>query len=103
LWAKRGAPLFRLPTTRSVLLGALLFALLFTAGMTLGGKKSDRYVLPALLALDLIGAIGWYGLAQLVWRQPWLARAPRRLGPVWGGAMALCALHGSFAVLLHLF
>ncbi|MFM7174159.1 MAG: glycosyltransferase family 39 protein [Caldilinea sp.] len=97
LWATRGAPLFRQPTTRSVLLGSLLFALLFTAGMTLGGKKSDRYALPALLALDLIGAIGWYGLAQLVWQQPWLARAPRQLGPVWGGAVALCALHGSFA------
>ncbi|HET7378267.1 MAG TPA: glycosyltransferase family 39 protein, partial [Anaerolineae bacterium] len=35
-----------------------LFAVLFMALITIGAKKLDRYVFPALLALDSVGALG---------------------------------------------
>ena len=35
-----------------------LFAILFVGLITVGAKKLDRYVFPALLALDIVGAMG---------------------------------------------
>ncbi len=49
-----------------------LFALVFMGGMTLGGKKFDRYLLPIFPMLDVLAALGWIGVAQLVvqwWRR----------------------------------
>ncbi|HZY45785.1 MAG TPA: glycosyltransferase family 39 protein, partial [Anaerolineae bacterium] len=43
---------------RSIALSLLLFAFLFIGLITLGAKKLDRYVFPALLALDIVGALG---------------------------------------------
>ena len=33
--------------------------------MTFVGKKFDRYILPAFLALDLVAALGWISLGQI--------------------------------------
>ncbi len=43
---------------RSIAVSLLLFAFLFIGLITLGAKKLDRYVFPALLALDIVGAMG---------------------------------------------
>lgn len=43
----------------SPLFWLLAFALLFTAFMTLGGKRSSRYILPIFPALALVAAAGW--------------------------------------------
>jgi hypothetical protein len=81
LYAQK-APLFRSKTSRDALRGLLLFAVVFLIGMSLGGKKSDRYALPALLALDVVAAIGWLGLAQFVWQQSWMTAIRQRLGKI---------------------
>lgn len=47
------------PRTRKPALGLLVFALVLVAGMTLGAKKFDRYLLPAFPALGVIAALGW--------------------------------------------
>jgi hypothetical protein len=39
--------------------GLLLFVLLFTAFMTVGAKKFDRYLLPIYPPLDLMAGMGW--------------------------------------------
>lgn len=64
--AWRGSPPLDTPTTRRSALALLLFALLFTLGMTLGAKKFDRYLLPAFPALDVLAALGWLGLGDWV-------------------------------------
>jgi hypothetical protein len=45
--------------------GLLLFALIFTLGVNLGAKKFDRYLLPALLCLDVLAALGLVGLVRV--------------------------------------
>ena len=52
------------PAARSIVLGLVLFALIFTGAMTLGSKKSDRYLLPAYPPLDLVAATGWVAMAH---------------------------------------
>ncbi|HIQ01951.1 MAG TPA: phospholipid carrier-dependent glycosyltransferase, partial [Anaerolineales bacterium] len=55
----------RLPADRRFALLALLaFALLFGATMTLGAKKHDRYLLPALPPLALAAALSHYPITQ---------------------------------------
>jgi len=50
-----------------------LFVVTYAATMTLGAKKQDRYILPALLVLDLVAAWGWWVVLR------WAAgRLPRR-------------------------
>jgi len=46
----------------------LSFALLYAVLMDAGAKKFDRYILPVFPVLDLLAALGWVGLARLVWR-----------------------------------
>jgi hypothetical protein len=46
---------------------ALAFALLYAVLMDAGAKKFDRYILPVFPVLDLLAALGWVGLARLVW------------------------------------
>ena len=47
-----------------------LYALAFTAFMTLGSKKFTRYLLPAMLPLDLVAGAGWSALAFGLLGQP---------------------------------
>ncbi len=42
------------------------YACLFTILMTLGAKKFDRYMLPVILALDIVAAWGLVGLGELM-------------------------------------
>lgn len=44
----------------------LVFAVLFTAFMTLGAKKFDRYLLPVYPALDLVAGVGWVAAARWI-------------------------------------
>ncbi|MEZ4556808.1 MAG: hypothetical protein R2854_10240 [Caldilineaceae bacterium] len=50
---KRITP-FPRTTGRRVGVALAVYAVLFTAFMTIGAKKFDRYMLPALLALDVL-------------------------------------------------
>ncbi|MDQ3524913.1 MAG: glycosyltransferase family 39 protein [Chloroflexota bacterium] len=43
-----------------------LFAVLYLAGMSLGAKKFDRYILPIFPALDFIAAVGIVGIGRLL-------------------------------------
>jgi hypothetical protein len=43
---------------RAIALIYFLFAILFIGLIALGAKKLDRYVFPAMLALDIVGALG---------------------------------------------
>jgi hypothetical protein len=91
---------------RYFLLGLLLFSLVFLIGMTQGAKKFDRYILPAMLPITVMGGLGWVGLAG------WLSFRLRRneaqspdAGPVWmrlgaiaGGTLALLLLLQGWAL-----
>lgn len=58
----------------------VLFALLFTAFMSLGSKKFDRYLLPIYPPLALMAGVGW--TAGLRWiRQRWSSRVARATVP----------------------
>lgn len=75
-----GWPLNR-PAARRAAWGVLLFALFFALGMSVGAKKFDRYLLPALLMVDLLALLGWAGMLRWVgtrfhWSLP-------RLWPAW--------------------
>ncbi len=96
----RNAPLFRDRTSRDALVGLMLFAVVFLAGMSLGAKASDRYALPALLALDVVAAIGWLGLAQIVWQQAWMVRLRQRFALVDRAGLAVVAALG--LIVLHI-
>lgn len=71
-----------LPLDRSIIqrtaFALLLFALLFTLGMTLGAKKFDRYLLPAFPPLDMIAALGWLTFGD--WKELGV-RSPRPFTP----------------------
>jgi len=95
--AWRRLPPLSKSVARRVALALLIFALVFTAGMSIGAKKFDRYILPAFLALDVIAALGWVGLGV------WIAerfRLKRVLWSVAGIAVAgVVLLHGLFTAL----
>ena len=63
-WRRRWP--FDAPGVRQATMGLLLFALVLAAGMTLGTKKFDRYLLPAFPALAVIAAAGWGALGHWV-------------------------------------
>jgi 4-amino-4-deoxy-L-arabinose transferase-like glycosyltransferase len=58
----------------TLMLVALLYAVLFLAMMSLAAKKQERYILPAVLAIDVLAA---WALARLL---DWL-RSVQRIGP----------------------
>lgn len=96
-WRQRCA-LFGQQRVRQSAFGLAIFTLIFTAVMTVIGKKFDRYLLPACLTLDLLAALGWIALAQLVYQ---LVQRRGRQG--WASvvsalvlATALGPLHGWF-------
>ena len=64
-WWHKVAPFDRAAARRAIG-GLVLFALLFALVMTVGAKKFDRYLLPSILALDIVAAAGWYGIV-LAW------------------------------------
>jgi hypothetical protein len=68
----RKLPPFEARKSRDAALGLVCFSLLFAAFMTLGGKKLDRYILPAITPLLMTAGLGWYALAA--WLQSKFAR-----------------------------
>lgn len=44
----------------------ILFAAVFTIGMTLGAKKFDRCLLPVFPMLDIIAILGWISTAVVL-------------------------------------
>lgn len=80
------------------------FALLFTLFMTLGGKRSNRYLLPAWPALYLLAALGLDGIAGYASR--WAtgaARLARTVGMCALGAALLGPLVWSYPYYLTYF
>lgn len=70
---------------RRLLLAILLYAVLYTAALTLQAKKFDRYLMPVFPMLHLLAAFGWVWLANwLRTRQTWFASAGRM---AWIGAV----------------
>ena len=51
------------------------YVVLFLAVMTLGAKKFDRYALPAVVVLDLLGGVGLWALASELRRTRWVVAA----------------------------
>ncbi len=45
-----------------------LFAVLFTAFLSVGGKKFDRYLIPIFAPLDLVAGLGWAVIVQNVFQ-----------------------------------
>ena len=93
---------------RPVAVGPLLdFVVLLLVALTLSPKKVDRYVLPALLPLDILAGLGWWLLARwLVQRRSWskdasawsacqLGRAPALLLPLLAAALQAWPLIGA--------
>jgi len=65
----------RTATTVAIL---AVFAAAYTAGMTLGSKKFDRYLLPVYPILDLLAAVGFGLLAgELARRRSWRGKVAR--------------------------
>ena len=52
-------------------LGLVGFVLLFVLIMTLGAKKLDRYMLPAILALQVLAGVGLWRLGRRLWQRSW--------------------------------
>ena len=75
LFAWRQRALFAQQTIRQSAGALCLFALVLGIGMSIGAKKFDRYMLPSLLALDLVGLLGWLCLVQWVTERFKAARA----------------------------
>ncbi len=90
---------WREPEVGTVLL-LVIYLVGFWAMMTLGAKKQDRYILPALLVLDLLAAWGWW--QALRWG---LGRLPRLQDHAhrWAlsGGIALLLLVTPFWLRLH--
>lgn len=85
-------------STRRSVRGALFFALVFIAAMSIPAKKFDRYILPAFLTLDMVAAVGWLALTQIPWHANaagWL-RSLRRLSPRTILLGVAIMLHGIF-------
>lgn len=77
-FSKKLEPLNR-PQTRLTVAGLFLFVIIFSVLMTLGTKKTDRYLLPVYAPLDLIAAIGWVSLAS--WFNKKINHSALRYGP----------------------
>jgi hypothetical protein len=65
-WLRQARPA---PEQRRLMAWLLLYALLYLLLISLSRKKFDRYALPALLALDVIAALGLLWAARLLGRR----------------------------------
>ena len=97
----RHATPFDKPTVRRAVGGMLIFALVFFLGMTVIGKKFDRYLLPIFPLLLVTAAGGWLAMATALghsWRRRRSSAtgfvAPAVIVLIVGGALVL--LHGVF-------
>ncbi len=70
---------FSSPMARRTVDGLLLFAVIFALGVNLGAKKFDRYLLPAMLCLEVIAVLGLGGLVRLLVR--WVASSATERDP----------------------
>lgn len=61
-WRRQGV--LAQPKIRQTAGALTLFALVLVIGMSIGAKKFDRYMLPSLLALDLVALFGWLCLRK---------------------------------------
>ncbi len=75
--------------TRSLVYVLLLFVFVFSLMMTLGAKKSDRYLVPVFAPLDICAGLGWVSLA--IWiRARWAAGYTR-----YATSLLLCFIVGT--------
>jgi hypothetical protein len=84
----------------------LAFVLLFTLFMTLGGKRSSRYLLPAWPALYLLAAVGLRSLPALLWPRGKMAAtgvARKVLGPFFLGLLLALPLAYTYPYYLSYF
>jgi hypothetical protein len=79
-------PLDRKPM-RGVVLASVLFAIMYTAFVSLGAKKFDRYLLPVYAPLSLISALGWFAWIQAIPRLLVRFKGHRILSVRWVGWM----------------
>jgi hypothetical protein len=56
----------RVEINRRLCVNLLLFASTYLVILSLASKKLDRYVLPSIVALDLVALLGWMAMAQLL-------------------------------------
>ena len=61
--------LLRKTETKKAVAWCLLFKFLVVLEMTLVAKKSERYILPIFLVLDILGAVGIVGLFRIIFRK----------------------------------
>ena len=102
-WRQRAY--FAQSTIRQMVGALLLFALLLGLGMSIGAKKFDRYMLPSLLALDIVALLGWLSLlepiAQRFFNRPSPRSAELTSQPHPIGLRPRRSLTLSFILLLH--
>lgn len=101
---------FTQPRVRRTAPGLLLFGLSFLAAMSLLAAKFDRYLLPALMAFDVLAMLGWAAVAAAAMRfvrrrqhdSASATRLPAQAGPWVVGAvviaLAVAPLHALFTV-----
>lgn len=82
------------PERRRTAIALVLFGLLFTAFMSIGAKKFDRYLLPIYPPLDLVAALGWFAPIALLAERPssWYVR---RAAPAVAGIVIALQLFGT--------
>ncbi len=73
---------------RALVLALWAFVVGFTAFITIGAKKFDRYLLPVFPALDLLAAVGWVEVV----RRLYALRHPRNRLPEQAMAVVMVAL-----------
>jgi hypothetical protein len=54
------------PGATIAVVGLLITVIVFTVGFTIGAKKFDRYLLPVYPPLDLLAALGWVWLGNVL-------------------------------------
>lgn len=97
----RGHAPFDRASTRWTVAGLVLFAVLYGIVMSAGAKKFDRYILPAIVALDIVAAAGWVGAIRAVLHRrlrpaaPAQGDGPPHLRPLFAGAITIALLHGA--------
>lgn len=98
-WRRQG--ILAQPKIRQAAGALAVFALVLALGMSIGAKKFDRYMLPSLLALDIVALFGWLCLLQPLVQhlQTWLQNRSSGLHPVILSACHLVTL--SLLLLLH--